>query len=378
MLDKEQKLQIAKRITDSNTFKNAPNSIGLLNYLVEAHLEDRFLKEGIIDIEFFGSDPDEDKSNPKVRVNVYNLRKKLIKYYDKEGAADPWKIIIDKGQYAVRFEKPHRELEIKTPAVRFLPYGLLLVCMGYIFWARFPESVPIIWEDFFENKNPTRLYIGDAFGYVGKTVSGNSGWTRDYNVNSIEEYFALLEERPELKNITSPTDFTYSTRMAENATHHLSRFFCLYNHDFEIKYATASSFTNIKGGNTIYVGRMYNQENFTFLFNQSSPYIKFKDRHISIAGHHELPDTIINTESNTNSDYAIVSRLPGPNNTEQFFFFSNHDIGVMSTVEYFTNVDSLATFEKMLEGKRHFTAVYLATGQDRTDLKLERLFLAGQ
>ena len=88
MLSEDKKIELVDRIVESDTFKNAPTSIAILRYLVKANIENRFLKEGIIDIEFFGAKPDDDKSNPRVRVNIYNLRKKLSSYYEDEGAKD--------------------------------------------------------------------------------------------------------------------------------------------------------------------------------------------------------------------------------------------------------------------------------------------------
>ena len=74
-LSENQKKEIVAQITMSNTFKNAPTSIGLLQYLYDATAKGTFLKESVIDIEFFGSKENADTNNPKVRVNVYNLRK---------------------------------------------------------------------------------------------------------------------------------------------------------------------------------------------------------------------------------------------------------------------------------------------------------------
>ncbi|MDW7690867.1 helix-turn-helix domain-containing protein [Flammeovirgaceae bacterium SG7u.111] len=382
MLSKEKKLEITKKTTESSTFKNAPTSIALLQYLVNANIDEHFLKEGIIDMEFFGGSPSSDKSNPRVRVNIYNLRKKLKSYYEKEGANEAWQIKIDKGQYSVRFEKQGlRQAKFlpKYPTYKhLLPYVLLLVIAGAWVISTLPKSKPLIWKGFFDNQHTTNLYIGDAFGYGGKTISGLGGWTRNFQINSLDEYYALLEEKPELKEQTSPLDFNYSTRMAENATHSLARFFTRWEHDFEIKYATKTSFSDIKKGNTIYVGRFLNQKDFVYLFNEANSYFSIEDKKIAFKGHKTISDTtIVISQTGTDLDYTIVSRIPGPNDTEQFFFFSNHDIGVMATVEYFTNPDSLKAFtQKHLQNSPYFTAIYKVKGKERINLKLEPLVVA--
>ncbi|WP_109829737.1 hypothetical protein [Reichenbachiella versicolor] len=378
MLSTEEKENISKRITESKTFKNAPTSIALLQYLIQANIEDRQLKEGIIDIEFFRTKPDSGKSNPKVRVNVYNLRKKLLKYYDEEGEHDTWQLIIDKGQYGVRFEKRTSAPPISIPKYRKVaPYLLAVVLLIILIVSHLPKSKPEIWKDFFDNEHTTSLYIGDAFGFGGKTISGKSGWTRDFSINSLDDYYELLERKPELKDITRPMDLSYSTRMAENATHDLTKFFSELEGEFDLKYATKVSFNDIKKSNVIYVGKTFNQTDFVYLFNERNTNVKILDKKIIVQELPNIPDTTINIPRlGTENDLTIVSRVSGPNQTEQFLFFSNHDIGVMSTVKYFTNPDSIKSFtERHLDGKDNFTAIYLAKGKKRIDLSLEELLV---
>ncbi|MGQ1787623.1 hypothetical protein [Saccharicrinis sp. GN24d3] len=379
MLSKEKKEEITGKILKSETFKNAPTSIAILRYLVQANIEERDLKEGIIDIEFFGGKSDIDKSNPRVRVNIYNLRNKLSKYYNSEGVNDLWQIKIDKGQYDLRFEKNNKNIK-KTTKRKYkqaLPYTLLAFTICTFLVLQLPHSPPSIWKGFFKNKHATNLFIGDAFGYGGITISGLRGWTRDFSINSLDEYYDMLEEKPELKLTTSPTDYFYSTRMAENATHDLARFFTKWNKDFEIKYATQTSFADIKKGNTIYAGRLKDEKNFIYLFNEANPHFKIEGRTLNFSNHPTIKDTSLTIGSfETELDYTVVSRMPGPNDTEQFLFFSDHDIGVMATVEFFTNKDSLKSFtKKHLEDKPYFTAIFKAKGKERINLNLETIMV---
>ncbi|WP_372772405.1 hypothetical protein [Mangrovibacterium sp.] len=379
MLSTEKKLEITERIIASDTLKNAPTSIAILRYLVQANLEERSLKEGIIDIEFFGAKPEDENNNPRVRVNIYNLRKKLASYYEQEGANDPWQIKIEKGQYGVTFEKTEFKLRKfpKSDRKQVLPWMLAFLALSITVVNHFPHRKPLIWKNFFNNKQQTYLFVGDAFGYGGHTVSGLNGWTRDFSINSLDEYYEMLEKKPELKSITVPTDYNYSTRMAENATHDLARFFTRWDNDFEIKYATQSTFSDIKKGNIIYIGRFKDQKDFTYLFNEANTKFKILDNQIHFLGNEQLPaETFAMSQNDTELDYALVSRVPGPNNTEQFFFFSNHDIGVMATVEFFTNQDSLRAFtQKHLDGNSSFTALFKSKGKERVNLSLEEILV---
>ena len=378
MLSKEKKQKIKDKIISSETFKNAPTSIALLQYLIQANFDERPLKERIIDLEFFKGDPDSEKSNPRVRVNVYNLRKKLDRYYEEEGADDIYRVVIEKGQYSIRFEE-HQKNKIKSRLNirKLLPYLLFIATLFALIIVLIPPTKPLFWKKFFINGHLTYLYIGDAFGYGGETVSGLRGWTRDFSINSTDEYYQLLEQNQELKTKTALTDFNYSTRMAENATHDLARIFTKNNSDFTIKYATQTSFSDIKKGNTIYVGRLKDQANFVYLFNEANQYITIDSSKIVLTGSSTINDTTIQLRSGiTEKEYAVVSRIPGSNNTEQFLFFSDHDIGVMATVEFFTNPDSIKRFaEQHLHNEKYFTAIFVARGKERINLDLETILV---
>lgn len=378
MLTEESKLEIVEQLVASNVFRNAPTSMALLRFLVRAEIEGRPLKESIINIDFFGSKGNGEKGDSRVRVNIYNLRKKLTEYYEEEGARDLWQISLDKGQYEVRFEKAYPSGKFRFPSLKaILIYLLLILAVAAAILSNIPPRPSLIWKGFFKKKHATNLYIGDAFGYGGTTISGLSGWTRDFSINSLQEYYRLQEEKPELKTLTVPTEFNYSTRMAENATHDLSRLFTQFGEEFQIKYATRTSFDDIKKGNTIYVGRMKDQVDFVYLFNEANPYFRISGQTIEFSGHPTLPDTSIVTLSDgIDADFALVSRIPGPNLNEQFLFFSDHDIGVMATVEFFTNTDSLKYFSRRhLEDSPYFTAIYKAKGKERINLQLETIMV---
>ncbi|AWW29615.1 hypothetical protein DN752_05465 [Echinicola strongylocentroti] len=379
-LSNEAKLEIAEKILRSETFKNAPTSTALLRYLVQAELKDQVLKESIIDVEFFGGDPGSEKNNPRVRVNIFNLRKKLADYYKIEGAGDQFIILLEKGQYQLKYQSGAKANNAKKSWKPSLHQGILLllsltIC-GLLFFY-LSNTKPKVWEGFINNGHATNLYIGDAFGYSGKTISGLNGWTRDFDINSLDDYYKMLEDKPQLKQLTSPTDYNYSTRMAENATHDLARFFTLLDTDFVIKYATHASFVDIKKENTIYIGRLKDQKNFLYLFNEGNRDFQILDNQVHFSGNGNFSDTTFMTNIGyKENDLALVSRMPGPNDTEQFFFFSNHDIGVMATVEYFTNLDSLESFtQKHLMDNTYFTAIFKAKGKERTNLSLEEILV---
>lgn len=375
MISKEEKLTITGQILKSKSFKRASTSAALLEYLVHANIEGSFLKEAIINIEFFGKKADTDKNNTRVRVSMYNLRKKLKEYYSNEAENPTWFLVIDKGQYSVRFEKRAQVKSwIKQLTLnQVLPYFLLLLTIAFFLLKNTPQKSPSVWSRFFKNNLPTTLFVGDAFGFRGTTITGSLGWTRDYHINTIDEYYALLEVKPALKEITNTAKYSYLTAMGPEATHHISKLFSAYQQDFDIRFSSKSTFTDIKNSNSIYIGPIRTKNKFIPIFNDVNPYFNIADGKLIFKHPQSLQDRIFDLEaSGIDTDLAIVSRISGPQETEQFIFFSDHDMGVIATVEYFTNIDSLHLFSAThLKEKSNFTAVYKAYGKDRTNMELK-------
>lgn len=372
--DKEKQLSI-QRICKSKTFKNAPTSISLLQYLHRATQEGIALKEMVIDIDFFGKKELSDKSNPRVRVNVYNLRKKLKQYYEEEGKQDKWQVSIEKGQYQVSFTK--RESSFKHFQQHFLiqalPYIALLIALCFILFTNIAPRPQALWKDLLSSKQHTNLYIGDAFGLVGTTITGRRGFTRDYSINSFSDFYEMINTREDLKDTLSPSTFTYATSMAVISTQRFQEFFQKHKRSFAIRFATRTSASEIKEGNAIYIGSLRNKSPFIAFFNDANPYFDFHNRRLFFTGHPELEDCTYDIFSfDELNEYALVSKYRATDNTEHLVFFSEHDIGVSATVDYFTNNDSIKSFtKKHLKHHKYFTALFKVKGQDRTDTNIQ-------
>ncbi|WP_282123304.1 hypothetical protein [Algibacter mikhailovii] len=374
-LNGQQRQEIVSKIKSSNTFKNAPTSIALLQYLFDATTKGVPLKESVVDIEFFGNKNVSEKSNPRVRVNVYNLRKKIKTYYENEGLNDNWELIIDKGQYKVRFlkQEPDGILSKGIHWTRVIPYMGLGIAILIILYLKSPLKHPQIWQSLLTHKSPTHLFIGDHFGATGKTITNGMGWTRDFNINSINEFYDLLDKNPELKDIIKPAKYSYTTTMAALVTQQFQKLYQKHDRTFDIRFSTQTSISEIKEGNAIYAGPSKNKTHFIHFFNEANPYFKIKENTLIFSHHPNLPDESFNINNpNDNEEYAIVSKYPNTNNTEHLVFFSQHDIGVSATAEYFTNVDSISHFsQKYLKTHEHFTAVFKVKGQNRTNTSIE-------
>ncbi|TGV02972.1 helix-turn-helix domain-containing protein [Flavivirga rizhaonensis] len=380
MLSKEKKLQICDNITNSDVFKKAPKSSALLKYLVKSTLAGNYLKEDIIDLEFFGEKDNLNNSSPRIRVNIYNLRKKIDNYYETEGANATWRLCIDKGQYSVSFEKQDlRKTKFRNVRLKqILPYILLLLVSLFYIISNSKSKPPKLWGSYFKSdKKKSILVIADFFGMQGKTVTGRHGWVRDYSINSSEEYYELIEDKPELKETIQPAHYHFTTSMGAEATHYISKLFYNHNFDFDVRFTSNTSVVDLKKWNLIFVGPFLNKDKFISLFNDFNPYFKLEGEKLLLERHPKLKDTIFTTYfKGEDRDFSIVSRFKGPNKNECFLFFSNHDIGVKATVEHFTNKDSLDVFnKKYMSEKENFTALYEVNGKERTNLGLKNIMV---
>lgn len=106
-----------ERILVSNVFAHAPVLTRLLRYLVDQTTSGNAsrLKEYVLGVEVFGRTPSFDPgADTIVRVQVRRLRSKLEEYYAGPGEADRLRVVIPKGQYAVRFEAPQADSNLRN------------------------------------------------------------------------------------------------------------------------------------------------------------------------------------------------------------------------------------------------------------------------
>jgi len=87
-------------------------------------------------------------------------------------------------------------------------------------------------------------------------------------------------------------------------------------------------------------------------------------------------DTIIQLKSNGHShEHVLVAKLNGDNNTSNLFFFSNHGFGATATIEYFTNKDSITSFNnKYLKNTNEFISLFYVSGKERAGMNIKQVF----
>ena len=98
--------QQCARIVQSPSFARSKSLVRLLTYLLEAHIENRPVKEYLLGSQVFDRGEDFDPAIDNiVRVQAGNLRTKLKAYYDGPGIHDPLVIRLPAGGYALSIEE---------------------------------------------------------------------------------------------------------------------------------------------------------------------------------------------------------------------------------------------------------------------------------
>jgi hypothetical protein len=400
MISKEEKLQVLDILLRSNAFSKSTTSNVLLKYLIESSIANKNLNASDIGIELFGSQYEYEKSDATVRVNIYHLRKKIKNYFENEGVNDGIYILIKRGQYGVTFHKKEQtKPRFSTKIKLFIGLAsITTVVLGAIIYLKLNYKDPV-WDSFFNNEKETTLYLYDIFGYYGPTLFSEMGWHRDYEINSASEFYKKIEKHPDLMKDYSPGRNVYVNFLSAYSVNDLSKYFQKHDREFKIHKYHNLSLQQLKEQNSVYLGPLRFENAFVDFFNLKSKRIKLIDRNkTSENGNIEYfdgndmeynegrnveykdakkgIDTIVRLNSNGHShEYVLVSKLKGDNNTANLMFFSNHGFGATATIEYFTNKDSIASFNhKFLKNADEFIALFYVSGKDRTSMNVKQLF----
>ncbi|MCF6270830.1 MAG: hypothetical protein L3J41_14030 [Melioribacteraceae bacterium] len=378
MLDKKQKLEILKNICAGKEFSKSKLKCDLLAYLVKCSITGNIPKETTIAIDVYGRDKNFNPSEDSiVRYNVHNLRNKLHYYYQNEGKSEKIRLTIPKGHYKVEFKEKNfvkkqlKQLLLLKDKIFFHHYIyltiiLLLIIALFVFrnsGSNVKNIDSLIWNDILANNFPIKLVFGDYFTFLEPISDSNSSRReiRDYRINSPAdlEPFKIAAKN---KNI-SPTDLS----MLPHHTHdNLIDILPILYSVYEKVGTTRSSlltWEDIKSSNIIYFGKFINLRILKYYTSKLN--IKFAQSPPLLYVFNSDGDTIKTflrtrpieknkeTESNDfyNRDYALISKLPGPNGNYIFIFAGVGHISLIETVDMFTSQSGLRYIEEKMLNK---------------------------
>ncbi len=371
---KEEILAQLERIISSSTFAKTAINVKLLTFLVHASLNDTEVKEVTIGNEMFGKKYDPIKNDNKVRVYVYHLRKKLKIYYTEEAGKDEILFSIDKGQYRVQFYKQNSTNNKYRKRIYWIGSALsLFAVLTIIYFSFIKREATWFWKDNINKNFPTTVLIGDHYTMMGPLETGGSGIIRDFDINSDAEFNSFIQKNSEKASVVSPNTYTYITKMGAYCSKHITQYFDQQDLNFNLLLSSEWEISNMNDENVVYIGQSKNLRSLKNMLEESFPQLSFNNYNIAITDS-ETGEKVLysDTSSDVLVDYSLVAKITGPAGNSLKFFLSEHDGGVINSLKYFTNKDSVEAFYNQHQiGDRDFMALFKVTGWERTGYNIE-------
>jgi len=368
--------QIISKILHDPLFKNAEKYKNLLQYLYECYQNDKIPSEFDIAIDVFYKDKDFNPADDTtVRVYIYRLRKKLDEYYENHGKDEPVVIQIQKGTYHIEFLKrsdlnKRKSLELQKylyPAIISILL-IIIIITGYLYFSANNQINRInkirqdnfIWSDFTQNDSPTLYVVGCLYAYYYYLEQFDRSWlVRDDAINSESDLNDFQEEYNLDKNNISIPDWKM---IPKSAALHYGNLLPIFKSDIknlDLKLTDELTWDDIENNNIIYVGHFHNLNILNTIFPNKhlSPQIRnithgMKEYFINVetAKTDTLYPIVLNMDKSQNleTDYVIVSKIPGPKNNTILFICSFSSMGRLKLVETLTSHQMLIKLEQEL------------------------------
>lgn len=378
------------KVLQSGEFQNSSKYQKLLEYLVNSTLEGNIPKEITIAMELFGLEMKDDTlGESNIRVYIHNIRKKLDSYYINEGRNDKIQFKIPKGRYKVEFVKKRDDKSV-FDRKSFLIVGLvvaILIIVDILFLRFNPNSRMVnnkysrsIWKDFMSNEVPLAIVVGDYYLFKDTTFSDRARFLRDVRINSENDFDEFLLDYPELSKTFERTKHTFMGKYAPICIYELGRIMVSSGTESQIFLSSEFQLQNLKDHNVVYIGSFKSlgvldqlTKNANFQFNLYPNSLMFHELETdSVFNYYPYGSNI---DDAYETDYCVVTKLPGAGQKDVLLFLSVRDIGLIATMDYFTDAETLKSFEKIIQANNqdtdYFEACFKIQGLHRNTMNLD-------
>ncbi len=400
MIDQGQKRIILEEILKSNSFINSKLNSRLLSYLVECNILDKIPTEYSIALDVFnkGSDfnPTEDTL---VRVSVYNLRKKIERYYQNMGKRDKLRVKIPKGHYEVVFfnyKKENFRDKIKNPYFYLVPVIVILAVIAlyqfYLLSSR--ESLKqtavqnsfanSLYSDFINSGNPKLISLGDDFIYYTdfsefKTTSLRRMY-RNSKINNEEDFEKFKSENSGNENLKK-LPFSFFNQAAVWPLPYLAKLLRDFDTDYLVRSASALTSNDIKSNDIFFMGSFWTLRILEQVINDLGiTYSIIGDEKLTIRGINESDSSLVYLRSGVPAfdhiDYSTFIKVPGPNQNTIFLLVSFFATGSVGTIKFLSDETRLAELKNKFESEiksvpPYYMLVFKFSGHNREVLSTE-------
>ncbi len=391
----------ALKVGESETFSNSKVYQHLLLYLTDCALKGEVPKETTIAIEVFGKD---ESFNPAestlVRVNIYNLRKKLQEYYLTEGKKDDIRLRIPKGSYKVEFSarqkvKAFTLQHFYSPQVIASLFILLLLALGgnYFLWQQKEAVVktyqPVapdnaLWGDILSSPKPVLIVLGGLFVFQEYSEELKKNRViRDVSINSASDLASFFSEHPDFESKISNTNYTHLIKNNAYSLKDIIPVLIGAQKTFDMRVMSRLTSEDLQQYNIIFIG-LFKTMGVLEQYFETTPitYTEAPAPILSITDENGNTKEFIQTGSANayHTDYGLVAKFPGPKNNFIFIFSGFQDTGVLQSVKNLTDPEWLQRIENQMLAQYDslpscFEILFRAQGIDRTEFDTEIVHL---
>ncbi len=375
----------AARIVASGVLGRSRSYRRLFEYLVDNTLSGRAPKEIEIAAEVFSRDKSFDPAQDSmVRVYAHNLRQKISQYYEKEGSAEPRRLILPRGEYrlAVTEEKLEPEEIIEPPkastgivAAALVATLLFGIVLGYLLNPGSPQAMrdpTVLWQALADDELPVQVVVGDYYIFAEMDEDGDvARFVREFAVNSPNDLTNFIARTGAASDRYQDLDLTYLAHSTAPALGDVLS--VLYGLGKSVDVVAMSEFdpAAVRSNHVVYVGYFSALDKlFDFAFAASelaigATYdellnIETGDVFASSAG---LPADYRNYR-----DYGYFSTFPGPGGNQLVIVAGTRDEGVMHIAQVVSDPLFVASTVSAVpaDADGAFELLYEVTGFDRT------------
>ncbi|SDW31532.1 hypothetical protein SAMN05444411_101469 [Lutibacter oricola] len=374
-----------QKICSSPEFVKSTRYTQLLKFLTEQALKNIHVKEQTIGMDLFKKNYNPIKDDGKVRVYMFNLRKKLKTYYSEIGKEDTIVFVLKKGSYDIEFTDQKTNLEQnpktdkKTSVIQqkrnfYKPLSFALASvLAFIFIALayqlFNTKEIYCWEPFVAKNTTNTVVLADQV-IMNKPKEPNGKLYTNFEVNSATDFINFNKKHPE--DSLALSNYTFFTKAIPYSLIGLTQFFSEYNTSLTPQNESELKYDVVKRGNIIYLGQPKTMSLSKEIFLKNSNIFECNPNYFTSSKNGKLTTYKPKYGDNIRMEYAMVSYFQLNSGHKALYFASNHDIGVMATVAHFTNLDLLEKFYKKLPSKdSYFNALFKVEGLNRLDTNCE-------
>lgn len=369
------------QICEDRSFEKSPRNVRLLKFLIDKAITETDVNEYIVGLELFEKNYKPENNDSKVRVYMFNLRKKLEEYYNNAGKNDELKFVLNKGQYNLEFEiHENRENETSTEKTNIhhkkhkiwqtveIALALVLVLFISYFILNKNNNNTFCWEPFF-TKNANNICITADQTICYKMINGEKVATIIFGINSENDFIDYLNTNT--KDTVLLADYTLFSKMAHYSVKRLTEWFVGHGSNFSLRSESRFRTDELRDNNILYVGQFKTMNASEALFLKDSKVFGVRSTVNGFIVRKDGHETkyIAHSQKDVRTEYAMVSFVKLESGKNALFFVSNNDIGVMATVNNFTNKEWLTNFYKNLPANtKYFNALFEVSGLQRTEI----------